>query len=409
MGENETDFRPHQQGGDSNSPKMGPWETQWMCRLPLETDRDEKRMGRGACESHRNVGPITGGPIWLHRPSDMSVQQPGVGWKESIACPKGARDRRDINFTHGGENQRDASTPPGGMGEHGGYDNPSLEGCSLVAKTRSFTNSFHPVGPPRLQRTYSLGATQWSSQRVDGILDPNKDSLLAPRTIKAYRETLSRYFRWCWDREERGGQEEGNEQTVRNIEEYLSYLATVTSGEYVLRTWRILKASLLKNLHSHESEQLEQRVQLLRRDANIKHPVKYRAADAIRLEDLNEIMAQIQYAKLSYKEQIAMEILCVAFATMSRVAEISVLTIDDIYDGGTTISIRPKTYAKTCKRQVKKLTDMGFIRAATFVKQRRNTAIRKGCRLLFSAKENADKPMSSSTVSNVLRRIMKKN
>ena len=176
----------------------------------------------------------------------------------------------------------------------------------------------------------------------------------------------------------------------------------------MLRTWRILKASLLKNLHSHESEQLEQRVQLLRRDANIKHPVKYRAADAIRLEDLNEIMAQIQYAKLSYKEQIAMEILCVAFATMSRVAEISVLTIDDIYDGGTTISIRPKTYAKTCKRQVKKLTDVGFIRAATFVKQRRNTAIRKGCRLLFSAKENADKPMSSSTVSNLLRRIMKK-
>ena len=244
---------------------------------------------------------------------------------------------------------------------------------------------------------------------MDSVFDPNKNTLLAPRTVKTYRETLSRFFKWLWSHREHEEQgEETNKQTVQHIEDYLSYLATVTSGEYVLRTWKILKASLIKDLPGNDLEMLEQRIQLLRRDANVRHPVEYRAADAIRMEDLNNIMAQLQYTKLSYKERTAIEILCVAFPTMSRVAEISALTVDDIFDGGKIISIRPKTLAKTCKRQVKKLTDMGFIKAATFVQRRRDTTIRKGRQVLFSAKENKDEPMSSSVVSTLLKGIMKK-
>ena len=58
--------------------------------------------------------------------------------------------------------------------------------------------------------------------------------------------------------------------------------------------------------------------------------------------------------------------------------------------------------------QQKKLTDMGFIKAATFVQRRRDTTIRKGRQVLFSAKENKDEPMSSSVVSTLLKGITKK-
>lgn len=229
--------------------------------------------------------------------------------------------------------------------------------------------------------------------------------------MKAYREALRRYFEWLWSFKRQGREQEEaskEEETGFYLGRYLSHLATVTSGEYVLRTWRILRAVFQKDLPVQETEVLEQRVQILRRDANVRHPVKYRAADAIRLKDLNDLMAQLQYVKLSYGEQTAVEILCVAFATMSRVAEISALTVDDVFDGGRTISIRPKTQARTCKRQVKRVTDIGFIRAATFVEQRRNTAIRKGRRILFSSRRNADSPISSSAVSGLLKKIMKK-
>ena len=229
--------------------------------------------------------------------------------------------------------------------------------------------------------------------------------------MKAYRETLRRYFEWLWSyrRQDREREEVNRrEGTGVYLSAYLSYLATVTSGEYVLRTWRILRAVFHRDLQIQETERLEQCVQILRRDANMRHPVKYRAADAIRLKELNNVMAQLQYVKLSYREQTAIEVLCVAFATMSRVAEISALTVDDIFDGGRTISIRPKTLARTCKRQVKRVADIGFIRASTFVEQRRNTAIRKGRRILFSSRRNTDDPISSSAVSGLLKKLMKK-
>ena len=203
-----------------------------------------------------------------------------------------------------------------------------------------------------------------------------------------------------------------NERDIERIDvyvrKYLCWLASVTSGEYLLKVWKILRKFLGNELGEETSLTIEHEVQILRRRANIKNPVKARAADAILLQELDSIMRQSQYVKLNYKEKMSLEILCIAFITMSRVAEIVSLTVDDVSMSGDKISTRPKTYAKTCRRVIKRVTDVGNIKARTFLQLRRQAAIRHHTPLLFAKKEGEKATLSSSTVSKKLKEVMMK-
>lgn len=87
---------------------------------------------------------------------------------------------------------------------------------------------------------------------------------------------------------------------------------------------------------------MEYLVAVLRRDANIKTPVKQRAADAVTFTDLERMLQKAQNVKLTIGERRALDILSIAFSTMSRVSEIAALKASDVRADGSVILIRPK-------------------------------------------------------------------
>lgn len=192
------------------------------------------------------------------------------------------------------------------------------------------------------------------------------------------------------------------------LKEYLFVLARVTSGEYLHRTWKVLRSLLCRVIPAEQLELLGSCIPRLRRDANVRTPVRHRPADAITLDDLDMILECAKYTKLSEAESIALEISTIAFSTMSRVAEITALEVRDVKEDGMEISLRPKTYANTWRRLVKRVSDWRNIRAATALRRRREAAIRAKRTLLFPTRNSPTTQLSSSAVSASLKSALKK-
>lgn len=174
------------------------------------------------------------------------------------------------------------------------------------------------------------------------------------------------------------------------------------------KVWKVLRAMCARQLPADIVRDLEREAEILRRNANMQHPVKKRAADAVTLRALNDLMRRAEYTKLTFGETSALEILAVAFMTMSRVAEVAALEVADVSRDGGEISVRPKTLARSWRRIVKRVTDLGHIRAATILRRRRETAIRSCSPLLFPSRKEGKQPLSSSAVSQRLRKVLRK-
>ena len=179
-----------------------------------------------------------------------------------------------------------------------------------------------------------LEREKWASAQMDGVISSRLNPVWAPRTKKAYMLALKGFYEWLF-KEGRRKDERPKAIYLRN---YLEFLSHVTSGEYVVRIWKILRFFFRSDIQQDELTALDNIVQVLRMCANQRNPVKQRAADAVSLRELNDIMKKAQYIKLSRKEKCALEILSIAFVTMSRVAEICALEVRDIGVNGETLS-----------------------------------------------------------------------
>lgn len=149
-------------------------------------------------------------------------------------------------------------------------------------------------------------------------------------------------------------------------------------------------------------------LKLLRREANIRNPPSLQAADALSLKDLLNIWDKSEQQRVDPSERQALEILTVAFATTSRVAEITALKIRDVAEDGSSISIRAKTYAQTCVKHMKHVGSGCGLYPTRILRERRARAILQGRTLLFSSREDKDAAITSSEVTAALKRLTRK-
>lgn len=275
-----------------------------------------------------------------------------------------------------------------------------------MASVEGAKQGLSSTGKIKTPKSVKMGGEKWASERVDSIFNINSNALWAPRTRKNYEAILRRYYLWVW--KHTGGEERKEIDDVKYIRAYLQRLAKFTSGEYIYKLWKVLSRLCLHQTPINIIIELEREAELLRRNANMKNPVKIKAADAVSLNTLENIMKESEYTKLTFAERTALEILAVAFMTMSRVGEIVELRVSDVSEDGTEIRLRPKTWAKKWLKTVKRVSDLGHIRAATFLKKRREAAIRTSTSLIYPARKESELVLSSSAVSQRLKRVMRK-
>ena len=128
-----------------------------------------------------------------------------------------------------------------------------------------------------------------------------------------------------------------------------------------------------------------------------------KAAGASRLEDLRKLVIRAPRTPLTRREQLALEVVMIAFSTLSRAFEISVLTVDNVAVDGCYIMVRPKMAAREWKLYKKCVADVGRLRPATILAERRREAIREGKTYLFAWGEDNDLPPETSQLSSALK------
>lgn len=116
-------------------------------------------------------------------------------------------------------------------------------------------------------------------------------------------------------------------------------------------------------------------------------------------------MKRAEDLRLNSLEQQAINILVVAFSSVSRVEEIISLTIRDVSCDGRYVSIRAKTHAATCKRHCKHLSDGGKLYPVEILSRQRADALLNGRQLLYSVDPSSDVPLTSSKVTKALKQV----
>lgn len=201
------------------------------------------------------------------------------------------------------------------------------------------------------------------------------------------------------------GDKQGQEET-RGLTRFVRALARDLSGEAVVSNTR----SLLKTLRNHISTRQENRIREMlpvwRRDANKMHPPGRQAAEAVSLHTLKRLVKGAREVQLSKRERQALDIFVVAFESMSRVAEIANLCVDEVTPDGRTITIRPKTGASTWLRLTKRLSASGVLNAAERIAHYRERAERRGTRNLFEGTKG--RPPETASITSLLGRLGKK-
>lgn len=190
-----------------------------------------------------------------------------------------------------------------------------------------------------------------------------------------------------------------------NLIEYLEQLVGDISGENLNAMGRALLILVKPHLVEDEWKKVELSLKHLRRSANVLKPPVHKAADALRLKDLYELLDRSESKKLNRLEHQAIDILVVAFASLSRVAEIVALTVRDVSSDGECISIRAKTQAATCRRHVKHISDGRGLYPVEILRKYRLEAALNGRKLLFSGQQGEDTYISSSEVTQALKRL----
>lgn len=192
------------------------------------------------------------------------------------------------------------------------------------------------------------------------------------------------------------------------IAPYLEYLAQRTTGENIVTVGNLLVRALIEHLQAEEAEQLRLLIKVLRQRANKLNPPLQQAADAVTLEDLRTLIRRSASVKITPIEKVALEIFIVAFATTSRVAEICALTVDDVKPDGGAISIRAKTFAKTCQRHIKKVVNGCGLYPTNVLIGRRRRALLEGTKLIFIVSTGQKEPLTSAAVTAALKQLSKK-
>ena len=183
---------------------------------------------------------------------------------------------------------------------------------------------------------------------------------------------------------------------------YLRGIAEDMSGEALWRRGKALLRIFGSMLSEQEYRDVWTSLRLLRREANKLHPPKTGGATPISLRDLATLWGKAQRASLPAIQREALDILAVAFATVSRGFEIASLTTEDVAKDGSWIRVRPKTFAATWKRLLKRVDNAPGLPVRDILKRYRARALKRRSPLLWSVAEEVRDVWRTDAISKAL-------
>ena len=160
-------------------------------------------------------------------------------------------------------------------------------------------------------------------------------------------------------------------------------LAEDISGEALWRRGKALLRVFAPHLEEGQGEELFLHLRVLRREANRRHPPRTQAASPTSLGALRWLWGEAQRKVLPARQREALEILAVAFATVSRAGEVVALELHDVAEDGSWVRVRPKISAATWRRLSKKVDNAPGLPVRGMLVKRREMAARRGRLLLY--------------------------
>lgn len=190
------------------------------------------------------------------------------------------------------------------------------------------------------------------------------------------------------------------------MKRYIKIMARTLSGEALVANVLSLLRTMRDVVSGKKEEKIRRALEMMRREANKRNPPAQQAAEAVRLRTLKEVTEEAKITKLTRSERQALDIFVIAFVTMSRVGEVASLRVEEVSRDGATIAIRPKTNARTWKRLVKRVSNMGGLEAAEKLARYREEARKQGRKTVFIGKSGG--PPETATITRHLKKLGKK-
>lgn len=378
-----------------------------------------RQVGGSFEENCQHLGTDGIRSLWIREGLDRASRRHEVVRKKNVTKTSRRKNSRAIriNKVKVGSGTEEESTVI--LGELCDISYTDMEAISMVESVSGDEKRLVGSGSDPGEDFQGMGDPKLTSALLDSFTHSNEGALWAPSTRKKYERVLCKFVGWYTMKRNEQNKENNNED-INLVEDpdisvltpfiapYLEYLAQRTTGENIVTVGNLLVRALIEHLQAEEAEQLRLLIKVLRQRANKLNPPLQQAADAVTLEDLRTLIRRSASVKITPIEKVALEIFIVAFATTSRVAEICALTVDDVKPDGGAISIRAKTFAKTCQRHIKKVVNGCGLYPTNVLIGRRRRALLEGTKLIFIVSTGQKEPLTSAAVTAALKQLSKK-
>lgn len=378
-------------------------------------------MGRRIKIDHRTLGPDGKGPVWLREGILRTTRKPLLGKWTSVVKAQDKGYLQSLALIRDGKRTASSCHSPFSVAMLRGNNNTHLERRSLVESVRKIENRVDVLGADRRQRAEWMESQKLALAFLDRLFSGNEAPLLSPRTVDRYKRTIAKYLLWLRENEREHSvwkqvRDDMTEEEMKhclslapdNIEPFLRSLSQTASGENVFYVGKVLLRTFAIETDEQNKQRLKAVLYHLRQAANTRNPPKFRAAEAVTISDLVRLVTFVENNDLPKLESQAVEVFVVAFATMSRVAEIVSLKVDSVGSEGDWVVVRGKTDAKTKIKHMKRVSNGCGLCPVDILLSRRRRAVLEGRRLIFSRESGADTELTTAQVSSALARVTKK-
>ena len=348
-----TGIKEHRSCGEEST-----WSLKWCSRQAIEARFGRSWLGESNLDNHREMGPIGKRHLKFIQTPRRIDRRCILGRIQSLIETTGGEDPGGSGYIIRSTRQNDKRRAAVNMGKYGGNYYPFVEGNQMVAEAERNKTRLGEFRQNIRHFTPSMGTKEWASACVDSLFDRYPNKVLGGKTLGTYRGFLTNFLYW-WAQEHGDSHGKIEDFTAEDVLQYAQYLAEFTSGENLYVQGKTISNFLFGKESSQEREEVFQQIAKLRRDANTANPPTKKVASPLTIKDIVELENFARHGKITQLERQALDVLIIAFASMSRVGEIANLRLQDVDPCGTHIEIRAKTDAATGKRMVKKVSDWG--------------------------------------------------
>lgn len=344
-----------------------PGETELWGGQPLQADRREAKLGGSTVPHHREVGSTSGGPLRVHERADIESGDSGVAQEEDTPGASDTLDRES-----GGTPARGRRAGPGDtslcMGEDVCAGHAVVARGHMVASSGEATKRVDGTRETPPQGSESVGGAERAPRGLDSIPHSPEGALWSPGTVKKYVAVWEAFQSWT----EKCGRAHGD--TCENLKEYMAHMAEEKSGNNLETAVRVIITLLDNKIAKEEREDLLLWMKIHRKAANQRNPPILKASDAVKYTDILEMLRRAELTNVTAQEHQALDILIVAFSTMSRAHEIASLKVESVAEDGSFVVVRPKTEAKRWALYKKCVKDGAGLSPATILREKKRSS-----------------------------------